>query len=792
MRRHTISVFATILLGVGIGSATAMFSIVEAVWLRPLPMAAADRLVTISAQNPKRNITDGPFSWAAYQAIEAAGLPHVVGLSAFATDRFTITGVADPEQISGGRVSASFFGLLGVPIAAGRGFLPDEDKSGGPSSVILGRDLWRRRFGGDKGIVGHTIVLDGSPRLVVGTLDVELPPPFAGVDVWTTRVWEVGSLTPAQVASGAGFLGAVARLSAGARLEAVQPALDGVQHAYAASHAGNTDADPGGSLRLTPFVRQMVGTAAQPLAVLSAAVAIVVLIACANVAGLLLVRGNARRREWMIRVAVGATRARIMRQMCGEALVTAILACIAGLFVSWAALRLSASALSDLPRGGDVSLQAASVVFAIACALITSLAAALIPAWRAASHATSGEMRTGSRSIVRGARTGGILVTAEVTLAVVLIVGAALMLRSLNRLLNVPIGYNPEGVVTMRLSLPAPRYPSFDHMQALVSRLIERTSGVPGLASAAVTMNLPPEGSLFGPFQDAAEAPKPVGERPIAQWSSITPGYFRTMGIQLVAGRPFDDRDTAATPRVAIVSRSLADRLWPGRDPLGQRLFVARLAEPSTIVGVVADVRNAGLDRPPVDQMYSPYAQRPWPSFVLTARAAHGNPMQLAAGLTAALHEIDPDLAPTTVRTAAAALGAASAQARLTAAIMTTFGVLALAMAAAGLYGVIAYSVAQRVREIGLRVALGAQYGQILGLVVGHALRLSLAGIALGIPAALVLGRMFAALLYDTTPNDPFVFAAVAALFLTVGAAASAVPARRALRVDPMAVLRMD
>jgi putative ABC transport system permease protein len=791
MTHRGISIFAVLLLAVGIGSATAVFSIVDAVWLAPLPMQATDRLVTVSAQNPRRNISDGPFSWAAFQAIQAAHLPQFAGLSAFANERFTITGVVDPEQIVGGRVSASFFTVLSVPMAAGRGFLPEEDTPGGPSPVVLGHGLWWRRYGGDPTVVGRTIALDGVSRLVVGVLDVELPPPFATVDIWTTHVWEVNSLTPAQITAGAGYLNAVARLGSGAQLIGAQGAIDSVHQAYAAAHPGNTDADPTASLRLTPFMRQMIGTAAQPLAVLSAAVALVVLIACANVAGLLLVRGSARQREWMVRVALGATRGRIMRQIAGEALLTATAACLLSVLLSWWILHLGANAIGDLPRGSEVSLHARSILFAMLAAVVSSLAAALVPAWRAASNA-SDIGRAGSRSVVRSARTGSTLVAVQVALAVILMTASVLLMRSLHHLLTVPLGYEPQGIITMRISLPAARYPGFEQMQAVTSRLLARAAIVPGITSIDATMNLPPDGSLFGPYQDASEAPRPVGERPAAQWSSITPSYFRTMHIPLLAGRSFNEQDTATTPRVVIVSRALAEHLWSGRDPIGQRLFVARLPEPSTVVGVVADVRNAGLDRPPVEQMYSPYAQRPWPSFILVARTAYDDPMPLAGALTAAIHDIDPNLAPSAVRSATAALGAASAQARFTASIMAGFGGIALAMAAAGLYGVIAYSVAQRVREIGVRVALGAGPRRILTLVTGQALRLSLVGIAAGLVGTLLLDRALSALLYDTPPHDPLVLASIALLFLAVGAIASAVPAWRALRIDPLVALREE
>ena len=789
-RHRGVTPFAAILLAVGIGSATAMFSIVNAVWLRPLPMAGADRLFTISTQNPRRNIVDGPFSWAAYQALDTSRVPQIAGLIAFASDRFTVTGVDDPELLAGGRVSAAFFDILGVRLAAGRGFLPEEDQPGGPASVVLGRELWTRRFGGDPAIVGRTVTLDGLPRLVVGVLGVDLPPPLAGVDVWTTRVWEVSSLTAAQIASGAGYLGAVARLAPGADAAAAQAAVDTLHHAYATSHPGNTDADPDATLRLTPFARQMLGTAAEPLALLSGAVALVVLIACANVAGLLLIRAMERRNEWMIRVALGATRGRLLRQMAGEALLLGAAAGAGGLVLAWWALRLGATAIAGLPRGADASFGTASAMFAVLAAMATALAATLIPAWRAASAADGGHLRAGSRAIARGGRSGGLLVTCEVTLAVLLIIGAGLMLQSLSRLLKVPLGYDPAGVVTMRISLPPSRYPALPEMGALVTRLIERTRTVPGVAGAAASVAVPPIGTLFGPYQDAAEAPKPVGERALAQWSCITPDYFRTLRIPILQGRAFTDRDAAGTPRVTIISRSLAAKLWPGRDPIGQRLFVARLAEPSTVVGVAGDVRNAGLDREPNDQMYSPYVQRTWASFVLTARTAGGDPMRLVPGIRTALRDIDPDLAPTAVTSGEAALGDASAQVRFTAVIMAAFGAVALMMAAAGLYGVVAYSVSQRTREIGVRVALGAQRSQVLALVVGHAARLAIVGILAGSGTALAAGRLFESVLYGTSAHDPLVFASVAGLFMAIALAASAVPARRALRVNPIVALR--
>jgi predicted permease len=788
-RQRTLTLLAAGLLAVGVGSATTVFIIVNALWLRPLPMRDADALVTIAVDNVARHVSGGPFSWAAYQAIAASRAPALASITAVASDRFTLTGAGDPEQLAGARVSASFFAVLDVPLAAGRGFLPEEDQPGGPSAVVLGRRLWMRRFGGDRAIVGRTLLLNGSPFLVVGALGVELPPPLSDVDAWTTKVWEIGSLTAAQVASGAGYLSAIGRLAPGASVATAQAVIDGARRTYAAANPGNTDADPGATLHMEPFDRQMVRGVAAPLRALSGAVALVVLIASANVAGLLLVRGNAREREWMIRVALGAGRSEVLRQLAIEALLLAGTAAAGSLLLAWWTLRIAQGAISTLPRGTEASLDGTAVAFAGAAAILAALAASGPAAWRAMRAGTSLVLRSDSRTVTRRG-TGGALVAGEVTLAVVLLIAALLLVRSLVNLTHVPLGYDPAGVMTMRITLPAGRYPQPPQLAAAASRLVERVRGVPGVETASIAVNIPPNGSLYGPYQDAGEAPKPVGERALAAWSCITPEYFSTMRIPVVRGRAFSERDTLATPRVTILSRALAERLWPGQDPIGRRVFVARLPEPSEVVGVVGDVRNDGLERPPFDQMYSPYRQRTWSSLVVVIRSASSDPLRLQPALRAALRDVDPDLAPSDMQTADEALGDAASQRRLTAALMSGFGLMACAMAAVGLYGVVSYRVAQGVRDIGIRVALGASRRGVLALVVGQALRVSAAGIGLGVAAALVLTQLFQSLLYDVRAADPATYVAVSVVFLLVSVAASALPARRAIRINPVDALK--
>jgi putative ABC transport system permease protein len=790
-RAKTFSLVAIATLAVGIGATTAVFSVVDAVLLKPLPFVSADRIVTLARANAKRGLTDGPFSYPAFVEI-AARDRMFSGLAAYTTDRFNVSGVERPEQLSGARVSAALFDVLGIVPALGRGFAAGDDEPGAAAVAILGRRYWTRRFSAAPAAVGGTVTLNGAPYQVVGVLGLDLPPPFDDVDVWTTHVDEMSSLTPRQVAGGLGYLSAIARLAPGVALEQAQAEADAIEHAYARANPTNTDADPDASLHLAPIRNRTVGDATSPILVLAAAVGLVLLVACANVANLLLVRATARSQETAIRLALGAGRADVIRWLTAESLVLAVAGGIGGVLIAQWSVALASTALTGLPRGSQIAIDARVLLFSLAVSLGAGVVFGLVPATRAMRQPAIEALKGNRRTTSHRSAAARALIVGEVALSLMLLVGAGLLLQGFVRLTAVPLGFAPDGLVTMQVSLPMPRYADPAVMRAFVDRVMGRIERTPGVASAAASMALPPTIVVMAPYLRADQPAVGIGERPVGQWSAITPRYFRTLGVPIVEGRAFTDRDTEDAPLVCIVSRGLARRAWPNESAIGRKLLVGRAAGFAEVVGVAGDVKNNGLANEPMPAMYTPYPQRPWPSLRLAVRAAGGDPLALAAPIRAAVFEADRDQPVTNVETMAARLSDSVASARLIVQLIGAFAAIALVMAAAGLYGVIAYTVEQRTREIGVRMALGADPRAVLRLVVFEGARLTAVGIAAGTIAAAVVSRTMRGLLFGVSPADPMIYAGVVALFAVVAAAACLLPARRALRVDPLMAIRAE
>jgi predicted permease len=779
-------------LAIGIGSTTAVFSIVDAVLLKPLPFRDAARVVVLSRVNVRRGVTDAPFSYAAYQEIASRSRSYE-SISALASDQFTMTGVDHAEELPGARVSASFFDVIGVSPAAGRSFRAQEDTPGGPAVVVLGRRFWRRRFGGDPRAVGNTLTLNGAPHLIVGALGIDLPPPFADVDIWATRPEAVSGFSPALVASGLGYLTAVARSAPGVPAERAQTELDTITRDYARANPANTDADPDSTMRPVPIRERGVGSTRSPLLLLTAAVGLVLLVACANVANLLLVRATARSHEAALRLALGASRWDLSRWLCAESLVLALAGGLAGVAAARWAVSLASAGLAGLPRGSEVAVDGRVLVVSLAVSIGAGLLFGLAPLRRATAQAPVDALRAGSRGSTRhGGGAASVLVVGEVAMSLVLLVVAGLLLQSLAGVLTTPVGFRSDGLLTTRVSLPMSRYADPAALRSFINRLMIRLATAPGVASASASMDLPPNPTVMAPFQPGDRPQVAIGKRSVGVWSGVTPGYFATMGIPLLMGRAFNDADTESTRTVVIVSADLVRRVWPDESPLGKTLLVGRRTDYAEVVGVVGDVRNAGQAVAPMPEMYTPYAQRPWSSMGLVVRAAGGDPLGLVNSVRAAVSAVDPDQPVTGVQTMDAALSGSLATARATTALLSAFAVVALAMAAAGLYGVIAYTVEQRTREIGVRIALGADPRAVLALVAAEGGRLAIAGVALGSVVAAIVARAARGLVFGVSRGDPLIYGAVVVLFMIVAAAACVVPARRALRVDPIVALRAE
>jgi putative ABC transport system permease protein len=786
------SVIAVAIIAIGIGANTAVFSVVDAALLRPLPFKDAGRLFMLSGTNAKRGIADGPFSYPAYA--ELASRERLLGgLAAFAYDRFNSTGGDRPEQISGARVSWRFFDVLGLDLTAGRAFAAPDDLPGAPAVAIISRRLWTRDFSTAPHAIGATLTLNGAPYTIVGALGVDLPPPFDGVEVWTTRVDEMSGFTRVQINGGLGYLTAVARLAPGTRVEPIQAELDAIAHGYARANPANTDADPDASLRLVPIRDRTVGNARTPLLILMGAVGLVLLVACANVSNLLLVRATARSHEAAVRAALGAGRWDLVRWLAAESVLLAAAGGVAGVLLAFWGADLTASALRGLPRASEIAVNGRVLLFSCVVSAIAALVFGVVPASLVTRQSPADALRSGGRGATAShRRPRQLLVVLEVALSLVLLVGAGLLLQSFTRLTHVAVGFSQGGLLTLRVSLPTSTYPDPAAMRAFIARAMEKLDATPGVASAAASMALPPTVTTMAPYQIGNLPPVGIGERPVGQWSAVTPGYFATLGIPLIAGRAITERDTEQTPLVVVISRELARRAWPNESAIGKTLLVGRFPGFAEVVGVVGDVKNNGLVREPVVAMYTPYRQRPWPAMQFAVRAANGDPLGLVASVAAAFREVDRDLPMTRVETMDAALSDSIATERLITALLGAFALVALVMATAGLYGVIAYIVAQRTQEIGVRRALGAGQAAILALVLGQGMKLVVGGLAIGLAGFLALRGVLRGLLFDVSSVDPVALASVLTLLLVVALAACYVPARRATVVDPAAALRSE
>jgi putative ABC transport system permease protein len=792
LKAREFTIVAIAIVAIGIGANTAVFSIVDAALLRPLPFADSGRLYVVSASNPKRGIADGPFSYPAFVEL-AARDSMLSGLAAIANERFNATDGERPEQLPGARVSASFCAVLGVPPAAGRTFTAAEDKRGAPAVAVIGRRYWARRFGASTSAIGASLTLNGRPHLVVGALGIDLPPPFDDVDVWAPRADEITGFSRTLIDGGLGYLTAVARLGPGVRVEQAQSELDAIDHAYARANPTNTDADADATLRLAPVRERTVGSFRPALLVLTGAVGLVLLIACANVANLLLVRATARAHEAAVRLALGASRWDLTRWMCTESLLLSLTGGALGVLIAFWSVDLAQSALRGLPRGSEIAVDGRVLLFSFAVSIVAGLVFGLIPSWAVSRQSPVEALKAGGRGAV-GSRRGprNALVIAEVSLSLMLLVGAGLLLHSFARLSRTPLGFNAERLLTFRVSLPTATYADPAAMRSFIARLMPQLEALPGAAHAAASMALPPAITTMAPWVTGDQPLVAIGERPVGQWSAITPNYFETIGIPLVAGRAISAADTERSPLVVVISQGLARRAWPRESAIGKKILVGRFPGFAEVVGVAGDVKNNGLAREPLPAMYTPYAQRPWPTLQFALRAASADPLSLANAVRGAVQQLDPALPITRVETMDAALSDSLATERLMTSLLFAFAAVALVMAAAGLYGVITYTVTQRRQEIGVRMALGADATAVVRLVAAEGLRLTAAGMIAGTIGAVLVGRAMRGLLFDVTPADPLTYAAVLGIFAATACAALIVPARRALRVDPLTALRAE
>jgi putative ABC transport system permease protein len=788
-RNPAFAAFAVLTLALGVGANTALFSVVNAMFLRPLPYLHSEQLVVL------REAADGYQGFVAPDLVDfQAASRSLTGIAGFIPEPTNFGTGQRADEIRAAYVTAGFFSTLGIAPQQGRAFVPAEDQPGGRRIALISAELWRQRLGGAPDVVGRTILLDGRACQIAGVMP-------AGFRFYGRQdVWLPFGLWPYDRQSRDDFhssLLAVARLRPGVALHAAQLEMDAVARRLAAEYP-RTNTHRGAVV--AALQQDMVGDLRPAVLLLFIAVAVVLLIGCVNLAGMLLARGTSRQKELVVRAALGAGRSRLIQQLMTESLVLALLGGGLGLLLAACTRSLVVVAAAGPARSADVPIDGFVLAFALAATLAAALLVGLMPALRATRVVAARALGGAGRHTAGAGRQRLLnsLVVAEIALALVLLAGAGLLLKSVALLRSVDPGFPTDGLLAMNLSMPRHAYNREETKTLFLRRALDRLAALPGVESAAAVFLLPVNAKSWGVryAPGGRQEPEPT-QAAIATTSSISPGYFATMRLPLLAGRDFSDADTATRPAVVIIDATLARRAWPGADPVGRQLRFMQPGEPPrTIVGVARAVHNAGLARPPQPQAYVPYTQKiagmnVVPFAQMVVRAA-GAPAGLAAAIRRAVAEADPGVAVTSLQTMDFLLDDAVAQRRLPAALLGLFAALALLLAAIGIYAVMAHAVGQRTHEIGLRMALGAARRDVLGLIAWRGLRLLALGLGLGLVAAFLLTSLLDAMLFHTTSRDPLTLLSASLILAAAAALACYLPARRASAVDPMAALRCD
>ena len=785
--------FAAILaLALGIGANTAIFSVVSAVLLRPLPYPAPERLVWLWENNPGSDIKKEPASIPNYRDWRSQN-QSFEELTGFARTIANLTGTGEPERLTGSSVVANFFTTLRVTPMLGRAFLAEENTPGQNRVVVLSHSLWQRRFGGDRDIAGRTITLNGNPHTIVGVMPAGFKHPDPGM-VKPPELWLPLSINPSSDGRRNDFLRVIGRLKPGVTFEQARMEMEAISarlaREYPAPNAGWTVA-------AITLHERFSGDVRRALWMLMLAVGFVLLIACANVANLLLARAASREREIAIRSALGAHRWRLLRQLLTESTLLALAGGTFGLLLAvWGVAALTAMAPQNLPRLDEIGISYGIFIFTIVTSLLTGIIFGIVPALTATRLNLNESLKESGRT-TEGRRTGRLrdaVVIGEIAVALVLLVCAGLMVRSFRRLQGVDPGFRSDHILTTQVLLPRTKYQDGPQIAALFDQLLVRARALPGVETAASVDSVPLAGGGNVLSFSIEGRPAPPPEQVVdAETFNISPGFFATFGIPFVAGEDFSARDVANAPGVAIINETMARRYFPGEEPIGKRLT---LGNPQTgpwqkIIGVVKDIQRSDLAAPPYPQMYSAYAQAPSRVMSLALRTS-GDPLSQTAAVRSVLRSLDPDLPLASVTTMEQLLADSVARPRFNTFLFAIFAAVGLILAAVGIYGVISYSVTQRTHEIGIRLALGAGETDVLRLVLGEGLKLAVGGVATGLVVAGALAQLMASLLFGVGPFDLVTFAVVSALIVIVALVACYMPARRAMKVDPMVALRYE
>jgi len=793
LRKQPAFAFTAILtLAIAIGGNTAMFAVVQAVLLVPLPYPNADRLVAISGGATPTRLAE-----------MRAGARSFTGIGAFTREENpALSGGVEPAVLKGVRVSANFLQILDVEPLLGRAFRPVEDSPAAPPVVMISAELWQRRFAGDRQILGKQATLASTPYTIIGVLPPRFAFPFPGLDVWMTAPSE-SPLMPAKSRALSPFLSLFGRLNPGVSLAQANAEAKVIRRQYAIAHPAMLDAKPRRPQKVTFMKDDLVTDVRSMLWMLLGAVGLVLLIACANVAGLLLARAASRSRETAVRSALGASRCRLMRQLLAESVVLSVAGGILGLALArWSLRAIPAITTFELPRSQEIHLDWLVLAFATVVSLSTGLVFGLAPALSASRPDLVNVLRLSGaaanqavgRRMESGLNLRALLLVAQVSLSLVLFIGCALLIESVGRLRGVALGFNPGHVLTASFSLSPARYQTNQQKVLFFGQLIQRLGSSPGVHSATAAMSLPMMSYAGVPVQDAAKPLLKLNERLIATFMPVTPGYFETLEIPL-RGRDFSERDQEDSQRVAIIDEALARRFWPeyprGQSPIGRHLWVGGVnPKPAEIIGIAANVHQTLEKNPWPDTVYVAFAQNPQPFATLAVRTETG-PLAFSGLLREHVRQLDRDEPVSAVKSMDDLIDDQLGQRHLLTLLLGSFAAMALLLVLLGIYGMVAYSIAERTQEIGIRRALGAQPSDVLRLVVGQNFRLALIGTALGILAAFGFTRVLRDLLFEVSATDPATFVVVAFLFLLVSLVASYIPARRAARIDPAIALRV-
>ncbi|MGD0402545.1 MAG: ABC transporter permease [Candidatus Acidiferrales bacterium] len=788
-RAPGFTALAVATLALGIGANTAIFTVANSVLLRSLPYKDPGQLVRISTHRDGSCCVSLPF----FNVLSAANRSFS-GVAAYQFDAVNLAVPDGAEQIDAERVTGNFFDVLGAKLAAGRTFTPEEDQPGGNQVVLIGYELATRIFGGAQNAVGQHLALDSKDYTIIGVL-----PPKFGVqllgrqpEIWMPRIIEFSLTTPARVNLGGMYYEAIGRLRPGVTSAQALAETEVIFQQYKHDKPGNFDATSDVAMTVSNLQSNLVANVRPTLLILSAAVGFVLLIACANVANLLLFRALSRRKEFAVRSALGAPRSTLIRQLLTESVLMAVMSGALGIFLGYLGTRfLAAFAQTNLPQVADIPMDLRVLSFTAAISVLSGILFGLTPSLQLSrpdlggTLSDEGRNSTGSR---RRNRARSILVAAQVALSMVLLIGSGLLIRSFMRLRKVDPGFGAKNTLTAKTFLPPSSYPQPADRIAFYRSALQHLQSIPGVDAAAISTALPVLPTHGAPARFEGEPDVDLGRRTVVLIESISPDYPKATRMPLVAGRAFNDLDDAQSTPVVMVNQATARRFWPNQDPLGKLVWVGRFP-PCQVVGVLGDIKNDSLASPTQPEVFFPYPQLASPMLYVSIRSSM-DPHSLVSALRAQIVAVNRGQPISDVQTMEERLESASAQTRSMMLLIGVFSATALILALVGIYGVIAYSVAQRTQELGIRIALGASSADIFRLVIGNGLRLAVAGTIIGLVASFALTRLMASLLFQTSATDPLTFAGSALVFAAVAALASYLPARRAMRINPTDALR--